>query len=58
MISRRGEKIKTHDLKTWINTTSNPRAARVHNCDSWLMIYYKTDPGAPWNNSAAIIFDR
>jgi len=38
----------TVNLKMWINTTTNPRVARVHNCDSGLMIYYKTDLSASW----------
>lgn len=38
----------TVNLKIWINTTSNPRVASVHNCDSQLKVYYKTDSGAPW----------
>lgn len=39
---------ETVNLKMWINTTSNPRVANVHNCDSDLHIYYKTDLIAPW----------
>lgn len=39
---------ETVNLKIWINTTSNPRVASVHNCDSDLQIYYKTDLIAPW----------
>lgn len=38
----------TVNLKMWIDTTSNPRAASVHNCDSGLKIYYKMDLSAPW----------
>jgi hypothetical protein len=37
----------TVSLEMWINTTSNPRVMSVHNCDSDLGIYYKTDSD-PW----------
>jgi len=40
------------NFKMWINTTSNPRVASVHNCDSWLNIYYKIDSGA-WTHKAS-----
>lgn len=41
---------ETVNIKMWINTTSNPRVASVHNCDSGLKIYYKTDLIAPWTD--------
>lgn len=45
---------ETVNLKMWINTTSNPRVASVHNCDSHLKIYYKTDLIAPWADYSVI----
>ncbi len=43
---------ETVNFKMWINTTSNPRVASVHNCDSSLNIYYKTDSGA-WTHKTS-----
>lgn len=40
----------TVTLKMWINTTSNPRKARDHNCDTSLNVYYKTSLGESWNH--------
>lgn len=37
---------ETVNFKMWVNTTSNPRVKGVHNCDSWMGIYYKIDSGA------------
>jgi hypothetical protein len=39
---------ETVTLKLWVNTTSNPRKASVHNCDTWLHFYYKTELGESW----------
>ena len=40
----------TVTLKLWLNTTSNPRKARDHNCDTSLNIFYKTAPGEVWQH--------
>ena len=33
-------------LKLWVTTTSNPRIASIHNCDSGLNVYYRVDNGS------------
>ncbi len=41
------------ELSLWINTTSNPRRASVHNCDSEVAVYYRID-GKPLEGNSII----
>jgi hypothetical protein len=40
-------------LGFWIYSTSNPRIAAVHNCDSALNVYYRLDGGV-WTHKTAV----
>jgi hypothetical protein len=44
----------TITLRMWVNTTSNPRKASVHNCDSSLNIFYKTGLSESWKHYSAL----
>jgi hypothetical protein len=43
----------TITLRFWVNSTSNPSVALVHNCESWLDIYFRTDSG-DWTHKTAL----